>query len=120
MRKHVTWGITLMLLGTFGCNKAFDARAAHDNLAKAGYSVGDLSADPGASGVAGVTGGSCFDASKGGATARVCLWTCTTPETCIALPPQKVTLRGTIAGIAAFVDTKDEAYGNTILRSMNP
>ena len=106
-------------LGDIGCNKEWDAQQGRKNLEQAGYSVGPASPDEESKRVPVVKSGECFDVSKGTQSARVCVWTCDNAVDCINIPAQRVWMHSTIGRRNAYVDTKDEAFGYSIIKGLN-
>jgi hypothetical protein len=108
------------LLAVTACQSEWDAAKGRENLASAGFQVGSPEPDRSATAQPGVKEGECFDASREGKTAHVCVWTCETSAACTTIPQQPVWQRGTIGRRLVLVDTKDEAFGYVILSSINP
>jgi hypothetical protein len=121
--RNTLWGLLGLALAAAsvgGCNKEWDAAQGRSALSKAGYTVSPATPDPTAKTVPNVKDGECFDVSKGDQAARVCVWTCETGESCASMPQQKIWLHGTIGRRKAYVDTKDDAFGHTVLSALHP
>ena len=126
MRDSVRNGIgqlamLLLFASAGGCNNVWDANEGRDALTKAGYVVGAASSpDPDAQAVAAVKDSQCFDVTKAAERARVCVWTCETSQACSNIPQQKVWMHGTFGRRNAYVDAKDEKFGNAVLTALHP